>query len=70
MLQAKPYARRLLAPARKDDLAGDQWAYLAGIMAVLLGAVLVFFLFPKRDEERKMLAEFHAEDTNEAGAAS
>ena len=33
---------------------------LAG--AVLLGATLVFFKFPKREEERRLLAEYHAED--------
>jgi protein-S-isoprenylcysteine O-methyltransferase Ste14 len=37
---------------------------MAGIIAVLLGAALVFFLFPRRDEERKMLAEFHAQDSD------
>ena len=44
-------------------LDGDDWAYTAGIVAILLGAALVFFLFPKKDEETRLLAEFHAEDT-------
>ena len=35
-------------------------------MVILLGAVLVFFLFPKMDEEKKLLAEYHAEDTDVA----
>ena len=29
----------------------------------LLGAVLVFFMFPKHDEERRLLAAYHAQDT-------
>ena len=29
---------------------------------MLLGATLVFFKFPKREEERKLLAEYQAED--------
>jgi len=32
-------------------------AYLAGIVAILLGGVLVFFKFPKMDEERKLLTQ-------------
>jgi hypothetical protein len=35
---------------------------VAGIVAVLLGAVLVFFFFPKRAEEEAMLARFQQED--------
>jgi hypothetical protein len=31
----------------------------------VLGAVLVFFLFPKRAEEEELLARYQAEDTGE-----
>jgi EmrB/QacA subfamily drug resistance transporter len=68
--QYPQYANQIIAGAKASFHAGAQWAYLAGIIAVLLGAALVFFLFPKRDEERKLLAEFHAEDTGEAGTAA
>jgi MFS-type transporter involved in bile tolerance (Atg22 family) len=53
---------KIIAGAQSSFLQGDEWAYAAGIVAVLLGAALVFFMFPKRDDERKMLAEFAAED--------
>jgi hypothetical protein len=56
----------IVAAAQSSFLKGDQWAYLAGIIAVLLGAVLVFFLFPKRDAENRLLAEYAAEDVGEA----
>jgi EmrB/QacA subfamily drug resistance transporter len=65
--QYPQYASQITAAAKASFLVGDQWAYLAGIVAVLLGATLVFFFFPKRDEERKLLAEYHAKDTGEAG---
>jgi EmrB/QacA subfamily drug resistance transporter len=55
----------IVAAAQSSFLKGDQWAYLAGIIAVLLGAVLVFFLFPKRDAEKRFLAEYAAEDVGE-----
>ena len=40
-------------------------AYIAGIVAILLGAALIFFLFPKKDEEEALLARYHAEDVGE-----
>ncbi len=54
---------QIIAGAKTAFLQGDQWAYTAGIVAVLLGATLVFFMFPKREEERSLLAQYQAEDT-------
>jgi EmrB/QacA subfamily drug resistance transporter len=54
---------QIIAAAKTAFLQGDQWAYLAGIIAVLLGAALVFFKFPKRDDERRLLEAYHREDT-------
>lgn len=56
------YATQITSAAKASFLAGDQYAYIAGIIAVLLGAALVFFLFPKHDEEKTLLAKYHAED--------
>jgi EmrB/QacA subfamily drug resistance transporter len=54
---------QIISGAKTAFLQGDQWAYTAGIVATLLGAVLVFFLFPKKDDEQRLLAEYHAQDT-------
>ena len=35
---------------------------MAGIVAVLIGAALVFFLFPKHDREKELLAAYELED--------
>jgi len=56
----------IVAAAKTAFLQGDQWAYLAGIVAVLLGAALVFFKFPRAAEEKRLLAAYHAEDTGAA----
>jgi hypothetical protein len=56
----------IVAAAKTAFLQGDQWAYLAGIVAVLLGAALVFFAFPRRGEERRLLAAYHAQDLEAA----
>jgi MFS transporter, DHA2 family, multidrug resistance protein len=53
----------IISGAESAFLQGDQWAYTAGIVAVVLGAAIVFFLFPKKDEEEHLLAEYHAQDT-------
>jgi Na+/melibiose symporter-like transporter len=55
----------IIAGAKTAFLQGDQWAYTAGIVAILLGAALVYLRFPKRQEERELLARYHAEDTAE-----
>jgi hypothetical protein len=63
------YASQITAGAQAAFLKGDQWAYLAGIIAVLLGAALVALRFPGRERERKLLAEYRALDENGAPAA-
>ncbi len=57
------YSDQIIAAAKTSFLQGDEWAYAAGIVAIGLGATLVFFRFPKRDEEEELLARYHAEDT-------
>jgi hypothetical protein len=54
--------QQIVAGAKTAFLHGDQWAYLAGLIAVLLGATLVFFFFPRKEAEEELLARYHAED--------
>ena len=61
--QYPQYASQITAAARSSFLEGDRWAYLAGIVAVLLGGALVFFRFPKKDAEDALLEQYHAQDT-------
>lgn len=60
--QNPDYAGQITAAARTSFLQGDQWAYTAGIGAILLGAVLVLFFFPRKEHEEALLARYHAED--------
>ncbi|MBV9580058.1 MAG: MFS transporter [Chloroflexi bacterium] len=66
--QYPQYAPQIIALAKESFLAGDQWAYLAGIVAVVLGGILVFFFFPHHAEETAMLARFQLEDSPETAA--
>jgi hypothetical protein len=57
------HSDQITAAAESAFLQGDDWAYTAGIVAILLGAAIVFFLFPSRDTERELLVQYHAEDS-------
>jgi MFS family permease len=61
--QFPQYADQITAAAKTSFLAGDQWAYTAGIVAILAGAALVYFLFPHHQPEQDLLARYHAQDT-------
>ncbi len=60
--QYPQYADQITAAAKTAFLDGADWAYAAAIVAVLLGAAVVFFLFPKRDDEQRLLAQYREED--------
>ncbi|MBJ7329238.1 MAG: MFS transporter [Solirubrobacteraceae bacterium] len=60
--QYPQYANAIVAGAQQSFVDGDDWAYTAGIVTVLIGAALVFFLFPKHDEELQLLEGYHSAD--------
>lgn len=59
--QHPQYADQIIAAARESFLKGEDWAYAVGIVAVLIGLVLVWFAFPRHDRERELLAGFAAD---------
>jgi DHA2 family multidrug resistance protein-like MFS transporter len=61
--QYPQYGSAITAAAKSSFLSGDDWAYTAGIVAIVLGALLVFFLFPRKEDEERLLNEYHAKDT-------
>jgi MFS transporter, DHA2 family, multidrug resistance protein len=60
--QYPQYAVQITAAAKTSFLQGDQWAYLAGILAVLAGAAIVALFFPSFERENELLAAYQAED--------
>jgi hypothetical protein len=56
-------ASAITAAAKSSFLDGADWAYSAGIAAILIGAAIVFFLFPRKADEARLLAEYHESDT-------
>ena len=64
--QYPQYASQITAAAKTSFLQGADWAYTAGIVAIVLGAAVVYRFFPKRDHEQRLLAEYHVTDTTGA----
>jgi DHA2 family multidrug resistance protein-like MFS transporter len=60
--QYPQYASEIIQAAKTSFVDGQDWAYVAGIVAIALGAALVFLLFPKRDAEEKLANEYARED--------
>ena len=64
------YESQIVAAAKTSFLQGDEWAYIAGIAAILLGAALIFFMFPKKELEEELLERYQAEDVAGAPVAA
>jgi MFS transporter, DHA2 family, multidrug resistance protein len=64
------YASQITAAAKSSFLDGANWAYAAGLLAVLAGAALVFFMFPRKHEEEALLVSYHDADSTPAPAAT
>jgi EmrB/QacA subfamily drug resistance transporter len=67
--QYPQYSKQIIAAAQQSFVDGANWAYLAGIIAILLGATLVFFMFPRMRGEQELLERYHEEDSAEHPAA-
>jgi MFS transporter, DHA2 family, multidrug resistance protein len=60
--QNPQFTDQIVAAAKTAFLQGGDEAYVAGIVAILIGAALVFFFYPKKEQEQQMLASFGAGD--------
>ena len=61
--QYPKHASEIIAGAKSSFLQGDEWAHVAGLIAIALGAVLAFFCFPRGREEQRLLESYAAEDS-------
>jgi hypothetical protein len=60
--QYPQYSTQIIAAAKTSFLQGDDWAYLAGVVAILIGGAIVYYFFPGKEEEERLLASYAAED--------
>jgi EmrB/QacA subfamily drug resistance transporter len=64
-------ANAIVAGAKTGFVDGQAWAYTAGLVAIAAGAVLVYFLFPGKQDEEALLIAYEREDSESgAGAVS
>src|SRR3954469_6342910 len=68
--QYPQYSKQIITAAQTSFIDGADWAYVAGIVAIVLGAALVFLLFPKHDRELELLASYHTEDADDDAVAA
>ena len=66
--QYPQYATQIVAAAKQAFLDGSDKAYAAGILAIVLGTVLVFFAFPRREKEIALLTQYATEDAVDPAA--
>ena len=60
--QYPQYATQIMGAAKQSFLDGQHWAYFAGIVAILAGAALIWFMFPDRADELRLLDSYARED--------
>jgi len=60
--QYPQYADAITAAAKESFLTGANWAYAAGALAILLGAILVALRFPNKHRETALLAQYAKAD--------
>ena len=56
------YASQITEAARESFVSGQKWAFLSGMVAMALGALLVWFGFPRGERETEMIAGYQRED--------
>jgi predicted MFS family arabinose efflux permease len=65
--QYPQYSSQITSAAKQSFLHGANLAYTAGLIAVLIGAVIVFTMFPRHDDELELLQQYHDEDVAAEG---
>jgi MFS family permease len=60
--QYPAHAPQIIGAARASFMTGSNWAYLAGCVAIVVGAVVVGVYFPGKDDESRLLEVYAAAD--------
>ncbi len=61
--QYPKYTDQIIEAAKQSFLKGDDLAFLAGAVAIVLGAVVIYLFFPNRQEEDELLTSYAGEDS-------
>lgn len=55
------YSQAIVDAAKQSFLDGAQWAYASGIAVMVIGVIVTWFFFPRRERERELYAEYGTE---------
>lgn len=66
--QYPTYATAIEQAARQSFLDGANWAYAAGIIAILIGAAVTWWRFPGKAGEAELLAQYGRQDASSGDA--
>ena len=55
-------AKAVISGARDSFLQGANWAYASGVILILVGAAIVWFFFPRKENETVLLTSYVAAD--------
>jgi gas vesicle protein len=60
--QYPQYQTQIISAAKESFIHGQRWAYASGVIAVVIGALIVGFFFPDAKGEKALLASYQRED--------
>ena len=66
--QYPTYADQIIEAARQSFLKGDDLAFLAGTIAIVIGAIVIRSFFPSHEKENELLASYAKADAAGAGS--
>ena len=61
--QYPAYSSQITAAAKESFIHGQHWAYASGVIAVVVGAVVVAVFFPDLKGEKDLLASYQRVDS-------
>jgi hypothetical protein len=68
--QYAQYSNQIISAAKESFIHGQHWAYASGVIAVVLGALVVGVFFPKRPGEVALLASYQRKDAGRGDRAA
>jgi len=68
--QYPQYSKQILSAAKESFIHGQHWAYASGVIAVVIGALVVGIFFPDGKGERELLAGYARADAQRPDVAA
>ena len=60
--QYPTHANQIIEAAKSSFMDGSPWAYAAGLIAIVVGAIVVAIFFPGKTAEQSQFKQYQSED--------